>query len=120
MRGSNGRFQKGQTGNAGGRPKVTAEVRELARGYGADAITGLAAIAADQQQPAAARVAAYNALLDRGYGKPHQESTTHIDNNTALTSDAQREAENARLLAELQAAMSGANGQAESNGEAVN
>ncbi len=43
--------------------------------------------------------------LDRTIGKPHQEATHHIDNQMALTSDAEREAENARLLEDLQAAM---------------
>jgi hypothetical protein len=111
MRQSNGRFQKGPTGNAGGRPKVLAEVRELAQQHGPEAIEGLIALARDKNAPAAARVAAYNALLDRGYGKPTQELTHHVDNQ--ILSAEQREAENARLLADMRAALA-----LRSNGEA--
>jgi hypothetical protein len=87
------------------RPKVLAEVRQLAQQHGAEAIAGLANIARDHEQPAAARVAAYNALLDRGYGKPHQEMTQHIDAQLALATPEQREAENARLLNDLRVAL---------------
>jgi hypothetical protein len=47
-------------------------VRDLARKYGNEAIKGLLDLARDTKTPAAARVAAYNALLDRGYGKAKQ------------------------------------------------
>ncbi len=93
-------FKKGQSGNPGGRPKVLGEVRELAQKHGPECITGLLEIARNTQAPAPARVAAYNALLDRGYGKPHQETTTHLDDQRELTV-AEREAEQARLVAKM-------------------
>ena len=78
-------FQKGTSGNPGGRPKVLGDVQELARERSPDAINTLAAIMDDQKAPPAARVAAANALLDRGYGKPTQpisQTLTKIDPTT--------------------------------------
>ena len=46
---------------------------ELAREHTADALKTLVDICKDKETPAAARVSAASALLDRGYGKPRQE-----------------------------------------------
>lgn len=60
-------------GRKPGKPnKLTADVKALAAEYGAQAIRNLAEIANGKDQPAAARVSAANALLDRGFGKPVQ------------------------------------------------
>ena len=59
-------------GNPGGRPKVAAEVRELARQQAPDAIAALVRIMMEGKSDAA-RVSAAVALLDRGWGKPKQE-----------------------------------------------
>jgi hypothetical protein len=64
-------FQKGQSGNPGGRPKAVAEVRELARVHCADAIAELARLARHAKSEAV-RIAAIRELLDRGYGKAMQ------------------------------------------------
>lgn len=66
-------FKPGQSGNPGGQLKAKAEVRELARQHGPDAITALAAIMHDSGAQPSARVAAAIHLLDRGFGKPKQE-----------------------------------------------
>ena len=68
-------FQKGRSGNPGGRPKVVAEVKELARKHTGKAIETLVSIMANPKAAPAARVSAANALLDRGYGKPPQHIT---------------------------------------------
>jgi hypothetical protein len=52
--------------------KLTADVKALAAQYGPQAIKALVEIANGKNQPAAARVSAANALLDRGFGKPVQ------------------------------------------------
>lgn len=63
-------FEKGQSGNPGGRPKENAEVKALARQHGPRAISRLAELM-EGEDPRVA-VAASQALLDRGYGKPAQ------------------------------------------------
>lgn len=66
-------FKKGQSGNPGGRPKEDNEVRDLARKHTKRAIERLA-FWMDSDNPKAS-VAASQALLDRGYGKPAQSIT---------------------------------------------
>jgi hypothetical protein len=67
-----GGFQKGRSGNPGGRPKEVGEVRDLARQYTPQAIEALQTIMNEQEAPASARVAAAEALLNRGWGRPTQ------------------------------------------------
>jgi Family of unknown function (DUF5681) len=68
-------FEKGHSGNPGGRPKVVAEIKELARAHTGEAVQTLVSIMTNPKAAAAARVSAANALLDRGYGKPPQHIT---------------------------------------------
>ena len=75
-------FKPGQSGCPGGRPKSVAEVRELARKYTVEAIETLVEIMRDAQCTPAVRVAAANALLDRGHGRPPQAIET--SNGTTL------------------------------------
>lgn len=63
-------FQPGQSGNPGGRPKEDAEVKALARAAGPEAITKLLELLRCDDRRTA--LAAAQALLDRGYGKPGQ------------------------------------------------
>ena len=67
-------FEKGKSGNPGGRPKVVGEVQVLARKYAPEAIETLGGIMENIKAPPAARITAAVAILDRGFGRPHQTS----------------------------------------------
>lgn len=76
------KFVKGQSGNPGGRPK-NSELRELCQAKTKEAVNTLMRIMQNKKAPAASRVAAACALLDRGYGKPiqaiqHSGDMTHF------------------------------------------
>ena len=74
-----------------GRPKgaankATVVVKEAAQAFTADAISTLAEIMRSTEHPAAARVSAANALLDRGHGKPKQPLTGGEDDDNPIRS----------------------------------
>jgi hypothetical protein len=80
-------FKPGLSGNPGGRPKVVGELRSLAREHTKAALEALVEIVGSKKAPPAARVAAANAILDRGYGRPEtkidatlEQSNTAADN----------------------------------------
>jgi hypothetical protein len=64
-------FQKGKSGNPGGRPKGYADLTEAARRHSKDALRTLVNALNDEKLCVQAAVA----LLDRGYGKPAQAHT---------------------------------------------
>ena len=63
------RFEKGNSGNPGGRPKGYGDLRDIARQHTELALRTLVEIA-ERGENESARVTAANALLDRGWGKP--------------------------------------------------
>ena len=92
-------FKKGESGNPGGRPKVIAELRELARAQAPDATKELARLAIKAKSETA-RVAAIRELLDRGYGKAGQAPITE---NEVDPSDLTAEEVRKELLADFAA-----------------
>ncbi len=75
-------FKKGQSGNPTGLPQkpetiakrqIAKDIRDLCRKHTPDAINALIDVVNSKSSPPAARVAAANSILDRGWGKPQVE-----------------------------------------------
>jgi hypothetical protein len=77
-------FLPGQSGNPGGRPKEIGQVRDLARQHTTLAVKTLVHVMQHGTKDAA-RVAAAQALLDRGWGRPQQ--TMDVDGGVKLIID---------------------------------
>lgn len=58
--------------------KAVTDIRSLARTHSRLAISTLAAVARSKSAPAAARVGASVALLERGWGKPQQDLNADV------------------------------------------
>jgi len=73
MAGTGGK-REGAGRPSGRKNKITADVKEIAQGFGMEAMQGLIDIARDPKSPPAAKVAAIKEVLDRGYGKAKQHT----------------------------------------------
>jgi phage gp46-like protein len=83
-------FVKGQVANPKGRPKD--DIAALARCYGVEALTTLVRMLVVEKYA----VQAATVLLDRGYGKPKQESEHNI--NVSIKADQLSDDDLARLV----------------------
>ena len=98
---TNGQFRPGASGNPGGRPAALAEVRQLSRQHTALAVQTLAHIV-EHGHSEMAQIAAANALLDRGWGRPTQPVSGDDDMpSVGIGFGTLNEAERDRLVAVL-------------------
>jgi hypothetical protein len=72
-------FQKGKSGNPGGRPKAADDVKALARQYSTESVKRLVEWMRSDNPQASTRAA--ETLLDRAWGKAEQHSTADITHN---------------------------------------
>lgn len=66
-------FEKGRSGNPGGRPKKDPEFLARVRGYTKEALDFIAKIIADENEDADVRMRAAIWICERAYGKPKQD-----------------------------------------------
>ena len=104
-------FQKGQSGNPGGRRKVSAHVTELAQAETEACIRKLVALRDGKKVAHTVQLGATTALLDRAWGKPTQP----IEGNFNLSSLTD---EQLQQLADIRAAASQPGGNQGGAGEA--
>lgn len=83
-------FKKGQSGNPGGRAKLTLPdgrtLTDLAREHTVDALTALVKILESDDASDAAVVSASTAILDRGWGRPRQDVGIEMKSDEATAS----------------------------------
>lgn len=91
-------FQKGQSGNPGGRKKAAPELREMARSYTAEALGAAVKILRKPKAADQAKLKAAEIILERGHGKPTQHIEADVNVFDNLTLD-QRRALDAALVA---------------------
>lgn len=74
----------------GSKTKVGADLRVAAQQYSDEALKTLVEVMRNKKTGGAARAAAANAVLDRGYGKPKQEIEANINLFDRMSDDEQR------------------------------
>lgn len=94
QRDSKGRLLPGQRSiNPNGRPPAIRDIKEAARTHTRQALNTLVSVMNDTDAPPASRVAASEAILNRGWGKPMQNVEARIDvtDTTAVAAQVLRE-----------------------------
>lgn len=83
-KGGNPGWKKGQSGNPGGRRKQDYRIKDLAQEHTEPALKMIRSIMDDPKTVPSVKLAAANALLDRGYGKPAQTIDATITRTDAV------------------------------------
>jgi hypothetical protein len=87
-------WQKGVSGNPGGRPKLTPAEEDaiaLSKQYAPDAVKALHEMATDRSVEPKARAICANSLLDRAFGKPKETTETTVKHERRSESDVMAE-----------------------------
>lgn len=87
-------FKPGQSGNPGGRPKLTPEEHDalaMAKQFAPDAIRALHEIATSKTASDKARVTAAEAIINRVYGKPKETVESTVKHERRSESDILKE-----------------------------
>lgn len=87
-------FKPGQSGNPGGRPKLTPEEYDalaMAKQFAPDAIRALHEIATSKTASDKARVTAAEAIINRVYGKPKETVESTVKHERRSESDILKE-----------------------------
>lgn len=108
-------FERGKSGNPGGRPKMRLAdgrtVTDLARDFTKEAVDTLAKIMRDKTAPASARVMAADKILNRGWGQAPQTIALTDDREprdlSGLTDEQLEALETLRALAPLDDGVAG-------------
>lgn len=82
-----GGYREGAGRPKGTKNKATLELKGLAQQHTEDALKTLVEIMLSTESSDKARVAAANAILDRGFGKPHQSIDAEITGTIADITD---------------------------------
>lgn len=82
-----GGYREGAGRPRGAKNKSTLELKGLAQQHTEDALKTLVEIMLSAESSDKARVAAANAILDRGFGKPHQSIDAEITGTIADITD---------------------------------
>lgn len=79
-----GQFEKGKSGNPGGRPKVSADVKEMLKAAAPQAAALLIETVNDPEVKIDLRIKCAETLMDRVYGKAVQPIEGNMDNRVEI------------------------------------